>query len=81
MEGLLELFIILVLVAVVPLWLILHYVTIWRRGQLARPSAGRNRDDEAEPEDLESISVRLEERLEAIETILDADAPGWRDKK
>lgn len=77
-----ELLVVLLFVIVVPLWLILHYVTVWRRGNLAKSSAaGEDGISGAQAGDLDELGRRLEERLDAIETILDADAPGWREIK
>lgn len=57
-----------------PLFIILYFITQWKK---SREITG---GDEKLLEDLWSWSQRLEERLEALETILDAEAPEWRRK-
>jgi phage shock protein B len=53
-------------------WLVLHYVTQWRKAGSLRPG------DEHMLEDLWRSSKTMERRIEALESILDAEAPGWR---
>jgi phage shock protein B len=57
---------------VLPLWLILHYVTRWRSNR------GLTAADEKMLADLWQSAKRMEERIRTLETILDAEAPGWR---
>jgi phage shock protein B len=59
---------------VAPLWLILHYTAKRRQAQ------GLTREDEKMLSDLWQIANRMESRVNALETILDTRAPGWRDK-
>lgn len=66
--------IIIFCIFVAPLWLILHYATARRR------SAGLSRDDERMLEELWQLAGRMESRVNALETILDTQAPGWRNK-
>jgi phage shock protein B len=63
---------VLFVVVVLPLWLLLHYVTRWRA------SRGLSSEDERMLADLWKNARRLEERVATLETILDAEAPGWR---
>jgi phage shock protein B len=63
---------ILFVVVVLPLWLLLHYVTRWRA------TRGLSTEDERMLADLWKNARRLEERVATLETILDAEAPGWR---
>ena len=60
------------IVVVLPLWLLLHYLTRWRA------SRGLSAEDERMLADLWKNARRLEERVATLETILDAEAPGWR---
>jgi phage shock protein B len=60
------------IVVVLPLWLLLHYLTRWRA------SRGLSTEDERMLADLWKNARRLEERVATLETILDAEAPGWR---
>ncbi|MFO1061743.1 MAG: envelope stress response membrane protein PspB [Dongiaceae bacterium] len=62
----------LFVVVVLPLWLLLHYVTRWRAGR------GLSTEDERMLADLWQQARKLEERIGTLETILDAEAPGWR---
>lgn len=53
-------------------WLILHYVTQWRKSGSLKP------DDEHMLEDVWKSAKRMERRIDALEAILDAETPGWR---
>jgi phage shock protein B len=65
----------IVLVAfVLPLWLVLHYVTVWRQ---QRRNGGI---DAAALGEIESVARRLEDRIATLERVLDADDPAWREK-
>lgn len=66
---------ILALVIVVPLWIFLHYVTRWRE------SRGLSAEDERMLADLWQTARKMEERVRTLETILDAETPGWRDRR
>lgn len=55
-----------------PLFIVLHFITRWKQ---SRELTG---GDENLMEDLWQLSQRLEDRLEALETILDNELPGWR---
>ena len=67
-----EVVIILVLTVVVPLALILHYVTKWRT------TKGLTNEDEKMLEDLWESAQRMESRINALETILDDEVKDWR---
>lgn len=53
--------------------MIMHYITENKKLKTATP------DDERLVEDLWRTAQRLERRVEALETILDKEAPKWRD--
>jgi len=55
-----------------PLFIILYFITKWKQ---SRELSG---GDEQMMEELWQLSNRLEDRLEALETILDNELPGWR---
>lgn len=74
MSGMASLAVILFLTIVVPLIVVLHYVTKWKQG---REISG---DDEKMLEDLYLMSQRMEERLHTLERILDDQLPEWRKK-
>ena len=51
---------------------VMHYMTEWRK------SKSLSTDDERLVDDLWKTAQRLERRVEALETILDKEAPEWR---
>lgn len=59
---------------VLPLFMLLHYITRWRE------SKGLSKEDEKMLEDLWESAQRMESRLNALETILDDEVPEWRKK-
>ena len=72
-----HLFMIAVIVLVLipaPLFIILHFITKWKQSR--EISSG----DEQMLDDLWRLSQRMEERLEALEIILDNEVPEWRKK-
>lgn len=56
-------------------WIILHYVTQWRRAR------GLSVEDENLLDDLHELARRLEDRLQTIERIVEADNPGFRTRE
>ena len=60
------------LVIVAPIWIIAHYVT--RR----RALKGLSEDDQQVLAELYGIADRLENRMQSIERILDAESRDWR---
>ena len=69
-----ELAIILCLTVVVPLVIVLHFITKWKQ---SREISG---DDENMLEDMYVMSQRMEERIVTLEKILDDELPDWRKK-
>jgi phage shock protein B len=69
-----ELAIILCLTVVVPLVIVLHFITKWKQ---SREISG---DDEKMIEDMYVMSQRMEERIVTLEKILDDELPDWRKK-
>ena len=65
---------VLFMVIVAPLWLIFHYVTVWK----TQRNAGRA--DQGALNAMSDTARRLENRVAALEKLLDAEAPGWRSK-
>ncbi|WP_457669265.1 envelope stress response membrane protein PspB [Thiolapillus sp.] len=63
------------MVVVTPLWLILHYA------YKARASKALSAADEETLAELWKLSEKLERRVEALETILDREAPDWRSRQ
>lgn len=52
---------------------IMHYMTEWRK------TKSLSVDDERLVDDLWKTAQRLERRVDALETILDKEAPTWRE--
>ena len=65
---------VLFIVIVAPLWLIFHYVTLWK----TQRNAGRA--DQGALNAMSDTARRLEDRVTALEKLLDVEAPGWRSK-
>jgi len=63
------------MVIVMPLWIIFHYVYGHKRSRSLAV------DDQQALIELRALAVDLEERIETLEKILDADAPGWRERE
>jgi phage shock protein B len=53
-------------------WLILHFITQWRK------SNALSADDERMLSDIWQTAKKMETRIEALEKILDAQDPDWR---
>ena len=60
------------LTIVAPIWIFAHYLVRWRA------TRAMSREDQRALGELWEVAKRLEGRLEALERILDAQAPGWR---
>jgi phage shock protein B len=60
---------------VLPLWLVLHYITLWRQQKRVGGV------DTATLGDLEAAARRLEDRIATLERVLDAGDPAWRQEK
>lgn len=54
--------------------MVMHYVTEWRK------TKSISADDERLVDDLWKSAQQLERRVQALETILDKEAPRWRDE-
>ena len=72
MEAVAILFTVLVTVCVLPLAIIMHYMTKWKA------TKGLSEREERMLEDLWKDSQIMESRLNALEIILDNEAPDWR---
>jgi phage shock protein B len=59
-------------VCVLPLAIIMHYVTKWKA------TKGLSAEEERMLEELWMDSQKMESRLNALETILDDEVPDWR---
>ncbi len=65
---------ILFLVVVAPLWIVMHYRSV------NRSSRSLNEQDRESVEHLLATADKLVERVEALESILDAEYSDWREK-
>ncbi|RMF17582.1 MAG: envelope stress response membrane protein PspB [Alphaproteobacteria bacterium] len=59
---------------VIPLWIVLHYATAWKKTKMLSP------EDEATLGELRRTAEKLEERLKVMERILDDEIPDWRSR-
>ncbi len=66
---------IIFLSVVAPLWLIFHYTT------KAKAAKGLTKEDETMLRELWESANRMEDRILTLERILDADARGWRGRE
>jgi phage shock protein B len=57
---------------VLPLVVVLHYMTKWKE------SKGLSTDEEKMLEEIWESAQKMESRINALETILDDQAPDWR---
>ncbi len=60
---------------VLPLWIVLHYVTAWKKSKMLTP------EDEQTLTDLYRLAEKLEERVRVMERILDDEVPDWRNRR
>ena len=76
--GLLGLSLVVFVTFVLPIWIFMYYKSRSRPQAPAVPAAmGLTSQDAA---DLIAIAERMEQRVAALEEIMDAEAPGWRRK-
>ena len=67
--------IILFVLVVAPIWIILHYRS---KRQMTQ---GLNEEERESLALLADQAKRIRERVQTLERILDADAPGWRNRQ
>lgn len=63
---------IIFLAVVAPIWIIAHYTTRWKA------TKALSSDEEQLLEELWKSSERMEQRINALERILDAEVSDWR---
>ena len=66
---------ILFMVVVLPIFMIMHFTTKWKAAK------GLSDEEQTTLEELWQTSQRMDSRLNALETILDAENPDWRKKQ
>lgn len=69
-----EVLAIIFMAVILPLVIVLHYVTKWRESRVL------SKEEEKMLEDLWGSAQRMESRINSLETILDDVAPEWRKK-
>ncbi|MCC9620934.1 envelope stress response membrane protein PspB [Thalassospira sp. MA62] len=73
----------IVFVAVVgPVWVVFHYITVWKRmkaEQRSQTPEQTARDKEIVAQ-LKGRAERLEQRVETLERLLDAEVAQWRNR-
>jgi phage shock protein B len=65
----------ILVIVLLALWIVLHHITLWVTGR--KLSA----DDERMMGELWQTARRMETRIEQLERVLDAEAPGWRGRQ
>jgi phage shock protein B len=73
--GMFTVLAIIFMVVVLPVWLLLHYLT------KMKGLRGLSSEDEAALEKLWKSSAAMEERINTLETILDEQHPDWRNRQ
>ena len=71
---------IIFLSVVMPIWILFHYITKWKLMKRAGAGEGETVVKKADLARMRETATSLEERINALETILDAQAPDWRQK-
>lgn len=69
-----ENFLIVLATVLGPIWIMFHYITIWKK------QGGITPEDQDVLSNLKANSEKLEKRLDIMERILDEEVPGWRNK-
>jgi phage shock protein B len=73
--GMLTIIAVIFMVVVLPVWLLLHYLT------RMKAMRGLSKEDEVALEKLWEESVRMERRIQSLEIILDNRHPDWRNEE
>lgn len=66
---------ILFMLVVLPVWIVYHYKS------KASTSEGLTAGEQAELEELVIAANKMAARIETLESILDVESPGWRDRQ
>ncbi len=76
MDMLVALFVpvVIFMLVVAPIWIIVHY-----RAK-GRTAGGLSAGESAELEEMIEVANKMAARIETLESILDVESPGWRDK-
>ena len=68
------------LVAIICLFVILPGMVLWFVDRRARRKGPKDESVQIDNSDLLRLAERMEQRIEALEKILDAEAPNWRSR-
>lgn len=68
------------LVFVLPVWIVFHYLTKWKRMKQREMGEHQVSVDPQELRRMRDTALRLEQRLDTLEKILDEKSPGWRNR-
>ena len=71
---------ILFLVVVMPLVIIFHFITKWKQMKSVQLKEDEVVIKSHQLEAMDAWAEKLEQRVQTLEKLLDAEAPGWRDK-
>ena len=78
MEGIVVAFfipVVVFLVVVAPIWIIFHYKS------KASVVNGLSTGERAELDEMIEVANKMAARIETLESILDVESPGWREKQ
>lgn len=75
--GILFVPIIVFLTIVAPIWIVVHY----RYKSKANSGDGLSANDRAELDEMIEVANKMAARIETLESILDVESPGWREKQ
>jgi phage shock protein B len=63
------------LVIVAPIWIIMHYKS------KGRVTQGLTTSERVELDEMIDVANKMAARIETLESILDVESPGWREKQ
>jgi len=78
MEGIVVAFfvpVVVFLVVVAPVWIVVHYRS------KARTANGLSERERQELDEMIEVANKMAARIETLESILDVESPGWRQKE
>ena len=73
--GMLTIIAVIFMVVVMPVWLLLHYLT------RMKAMRGLSKEDQAALEQLWQDAGQMKKRIKSLETILDIKYPEWRNEQ
>lgn len=72
--------VIIFLAVVLPLWISFHYLTKWKQMKQGDLSDGRVAIEKKDLLRMRDTALKLEQRIDSLEKILDQESPGWRNR-